>query len=140
MPGVNSRLDEIQAAVLNVKLPGLDASNRIRRIIAHHYLHNISHPGIVLPTDPDDEHEHVWHLFVVRCARREALQRFLSDRGIESMVHYPVPPHMQGACREMNNDSFPLTEEIHREVLSLPLNPGMDESEVRQIIDALNAF
>ena len=140
LPGVNSRLDELQAAVLNVKLSALDGSNGVRRGIARHYLDNITNRAIALPAAPDDDLEHVWHLFVIRCEKREALRQFLVDSGIETIVHYPVPPHLQGAYKEMNDLSFPLTEQMHREVLSLPLYPGLDESDVRQIIDAVNAF
>lgn len=138
--GVNSRLDELQAAVLNVKLGRLDEENVIRRDIAAFYLRNIRHPEIIMPTPPPHPEEHVWHLFVVRCARRDALQKFLADNGIESMVHYPIPPHQQPAFAEMKKLRYPITEKIHREVLSLPLNPALAEAEMQRIVEVVGVF
>jgi dTDP-4-amino-4,6-dideoxygalactose transaminase len=138
--GVNSRLDEIQAAVLDLKLPRLDEDNAARRKIADFYREGIRHPAITLPQNPEAAHEHVWHLFVVRCSARDALQAHLRDRGIETMIHYPVPPHQQKAYRDMNGLSFPVTEHIHREVLSLPLSPVMEWSAAERIVEAANGF
>lgn len=138
--GINSRLDELQAAVLNVKLPRLDADNDARRAIAQYYRANITNPHIMLPAPPTVPSEHVWHLFVVRCARRDLLQQFLADKGVETLVHYPVPPHRQPAYSEMKEVSLPVTERIHREVLSLPLYPGLDPSDIRKIAQAVNSF
>lgn len=139
--GVNSRLDELQAAVLSVKLRRLDADNLRRRAIARLYRERITNPAIVLPSDaPPDGKEHVWHLFVVRTERREEFQRHLADCGVETLVHYPVPPHRQVAYREMNEHSLPVTEKIHQEVLSLPLHPMLEEGEVQVVIEAVNAF
>jgi dTDP-4-amino-4,6-dideoxygalactose transaminase len=140
LAGVNSRLDELQAAVLNVKLPQLDRDNERRRRIAKYYLSNIRNTLIVLPSMPGDEREHVWHLFVVRCRERQALQKHLAERGIESMIHYPVPPHHQQALPELRSLSLPVSETIHREVLSLPLTPVLELSEAEEIVEAVNAF
>lgn len=138
--GVNSRLDEIQAAVLSVKLARLDEDNAIRGKIADFYLQNIINPHIVLPENPDAPDEHVWHLFVVRCVAREGLQSHLHALGIETLIHYPVPPHRQKAYHQMNGMSFPLTEQVHREVLSLPLSPVMELSEIEAVVGAVNGF
>lgn len=142
--GMNSRLDEIQAAVLRVKLPRLDADNQHRREIAQYYLDNISNSDIILPT-PLTAHcsplsaSHVWHLFVIRHPERDKLQKYLSDNGIQTLIHYPVPPHKQKAYKSWNNLTFPVTEKIHNEVLSLPISQVMEEAEVKYVVDALNA-
>lgn len=140
LPGVNSRLDELQAAVLRVKLPRLDRHNERRRQLAADYLRNIHHPAVALPSAPPSANEHVWHLFVIRTSQREALQQHLADRSIETLVHYPIPPHKQEAFRQMNGMHFPVTERIHREVLSLPLHPLLDDVEARRVIEAVSAF
>jgi len=140
LAGVNSRLDELQAAVLNVKLPLLDRDNERRRTIASYYLANIRHPAVALPSMPADPGEHVWHLFVVRCADRQSLQRHLAASDIETMIHYPVPPHHQEALRAYRHTSLPLSEAIHREVLSLPLTPVLELEEAQQIARVVNAF
>ena len=139
--GVNSRLDEIQAAVLNIKLPRLDEDNDRRRQAAEFYLRHIDNSQLLLPRSchPHDK-EHVWHLFVIRCRERARLQTFLADHGVEALIHYPVPPHKQKAYPEMNERSFQITEQIHREVLSVPLNPMLRTSELSVIVDALNKF
>ena len=137
--GLNSRLDEIQAAMLSVKLPHLDAANARRDDIAQTYFHEVGNPEIVLPKVMPGN-GHVWHLFVVRCKEREVLQRYLSEHGIGTMIHYPIPPHKQQAYREFANQSLPLTEKIHEEVLSIPLHERLREEEVERIIDALNSF
>lgn len=138
--GVNSRLDEIQAAILSVKLGRLDDDNALRRKVADHYLKYITNPHIVLPQAPSKPDEHVWHLFVVRCMARDALQRHFHQQGIEALIHYPIPPHQQKAYREMNGMSFPVTEQVHREVLSLPVSPVMESSEIQAVVDAANGF
>jgi dTDP-4-amino-4,6-dideoxygalactose transaminase len=141
VPGVNSRLDELQAAVLNVKLPRLDADNLRRRNVARLYLQQISNPVITLPSVSGTEAaEHVWHLFVVRTDRRDDFQRHLASRDIETLVHYPIPPHRQGAYKGMKGESLPITEEIHSKVLSLPLHPMLEEGEVQSVIEAVNGF
>jgi len=137
--GVNSRLDELQAAVLSVKLPRLDADNARRRKAAQFYVDHIVHPGIILPQRCSTD-EHVWHLFVIRCSRRDELREYLRQQGIETLVHYPVPPHKQQAYSDLNHLAFPVTEQIHREVLSLPLSPVMEDGELRKVVDAVNGW
>lgn len=138
--GLNSRLDEIQAAVLDVKLKYIDEENKHRRSIATRYCNEIKNTEIILPEHPASALEHVWHLFVVRTSEREKLQSFLSERGIQTLIHYPVPPHKQQAYSEWNEWVFPLTEKIHQEVLSLPISPVMTDEEVSQVINAVNDF
>lgn len=138
--GVNSRLDELQAGYLSVKLPFLDAENEVRRTIAQQYVNGITNPKIRLPEIPADGKEHVWHLFVIRTEERSALQEYLLEKGIQTMIHYPIPPHKQEAYSEWNGQSFPLTEKIHEEVLSLPMSPVLTDKEVETIIDAINSF
>ncbi len=137
--GVNSRLDELQAALLRVKLPHLDADNQRRRAIAQRYLNEIRHPHIRLPV-VGNKNDPVWHVFVVRSPNRDALQKHLSDAGIGTLIHYPVPPHQQPAYREWNNRSYPVTEAIHREVLSLPISPVMDEAQIAAVIAACHSW
>lgn len=136
--GLNSRLDEIQAAVLDVKLKYIDQENARRREIAHRYFSEITNPAITLPQLSQDENEHVWHLFVIRTQEREKMQTYLTDNGIQTLIHYPIPPHRQGAYKEMNHLSFPITEKIHNEVLSLPISPVMTDSDVEIVIDIIN--
>ncbi len=140
VPGLNSRSDEIQAAVLDVKLPRLDADNERRRWIAHRYLEQIDNPLIVLPSLPKEEQEHVFYVFAVRCSYRDLLQEWLRSQGIETIVHYPIPPHHQHALPEFAGLKLPITEQIHREVLSLPISPLMTEEEVDRVIKAVNLF
>jgi dTDP-4-amino-4,6-dideoxygalactose transaminase len=137
--GVNSRLDEIQAAFLNVKLPQLDAENSIRRAIAKRYLSEIKNEKIVLPFW-DFSENHVFHLFVIRTENREELQRFLLENGIQTMIHYPIAPHKQKAFESWNTLSFPITEKIHREVLSLPMSPVLRTDEIDFVISILNQY
>lgn len=138
--GLNSRLDEIQAAVLDVKLKYIDQENERRREIARVYLAEIKNLAIILPENPSDEQEHVWHIFVIRTPDREKLQDYLSEKGVQTLIHYPIPPHHQKAYAELNYLSFPITEQIHQEVLSLPISPVMEEKEVQAVIKALNDF
>lgn len=135
--GLNSRLDEIQAAFLKIKLKHLEADNARRKEIATMYLERINNTQIVLPKCKTDS---VWHLFVVRCANREKLQAYLTDNGIQTLIHYPIPPHKQEAYKELNHLHFPITEQIHREVLSLPISPVMQDDEVKCVVNAVNAF
>jgi dTDP-4-amino-4,6-dideoxygalactose transaminase len=137
--GINSRLDELQAAFLNVKLPNLDADNNKRRSIAKRYLSEIKNDKIVLPTW-DFSNNHVFHLFVIRTENRYDLQDYLLKNGIETVIHYPIPPHKQKAFPEWNNLSFPITEKIHDEVLSLPISPIMTNDEVSIVISILNKY
>jgi dTDP-4-amino-4,6-dideoxygalactose transaminase len=137
--GVNSRLDEIQAAMLRVKLHYLDRQTKQRQDIAQVYLQQIKHPMIQLP-DAGLEQQHVWHLFVIRCAKREKLQQYLTQRGIQTSIHYPIAPHQQQAYPDFKHLSLPITESIHREVLSLPLSQVMTHEMVEQVIAACCEF
>ena len=138
--GLNSRLDEIQAAVLGVKLKYIDAENSRRKEIAKRYIAEIKNPNIILPENPANEAEHVWHLFVIRTAEREKLQNYLTEKGVQTLIHYPIPPHKQEAYKDWNNLSFPITEQIHDEVLSLPISPVMSDEEVDAVINVLNSY
>jgi len=137
--GVNSRLDEIQAAILRVKLENLDCDNQKRRAIADFYTDNIKNVKITLPVNLKDN-SNVWHLFVIRTENRDELQKHLAQNSIQTVIHYPIPPHQQQAYKELNQLSFPLTEKIHREVLSLPISPVMEEWEVKKVVEAMNSF
>lgn len=137
--GINSRLDELQAAVLDVKLPQLNADNNRRREIARYYRNNIKNPLITLP-QPYDENAHVWHIFAIRTPDRTALQKYLADNGIETNIHYPTPPHKQGAYTEWKEQSYPVSEQIHREELSLPISPVLTDEEVKFVTDKLNEY
>ena len=135
--GVNSRLDEIQAAMLRVKLRHLDRQTARRRQIARRYLDEMSNPGVQLP-DWGQAEQHVWHLFVVRSSQRDRLQQQLAEAGGQTMIHYPIAPHKQQAYPELNALSLPLTERIHQEVLSLPMDPSMTDEQVSRVIEAIN--
>lgn len=137
--GVNSRLDEIQAAFLNIKMPSLDSENQLRQKIASRYVSEIKNPKISLPIykgSPD----HVFHLFVIRSENREELQAYLLENDIETQIHYPIAPHKQSAFAEWNDIFLPVTEKIHAEVLSLPMSPVMTDAEVTKVIAAINAW
>ncbi|MEL4014805.1 DegT/DnrJ/EryC1/StrS family aminotransferase [Dryocola clanedunensis] len=138
--GTNSRLDELQAAILKIKLNSLDEDNKKRREIALKYLHNISNENVILPTLPSDESNHVWHLFVIRSHAREELQTYLLENNIQTLVHYPIPPHHQKAYCEIKDLVFPVSELLHREVLSLPIDPTMTDKSVNFVIDILNRW
>lgn len=143
--GYNSRLDELQAAFLTVKLNFIDAENHFRNNIAQRYITEINNPKIQVPKvlaveNPEHSLSHVWHLFVVRTTDRNALQDHLEQAQIQTVIHYPIPPHQQKAYVGLNHLSFPITEAIHQEVLSLPISPVMTESDVDQIIHAVNNF
>lgn len=142
--GVNSRLDEIQAAFLRVKLRHLDSDATKRREVANYYLNEIKNPAINLPFIDADTcsqySNHVWHLFVIRSTYREQLQRHFSDFGIQTLIHYPIPPHKQAAYIEWNNFDYPLTEKIHNEVLSLPISQVLTPEEVTFIVSVANKF
>jgi dTDP-4-amino-4,6-dideoxygalactose transaminase len=143
--GLNSRLDEIQAAVLRVKLPRLDFDNQRRRQIAQYYFNSIKSLEIVLPSVSDIkndpcEKEHVWHLFVIRTLFRDKLQKYLADNDIQTLIHYPLPPHKQKAYKELIHFSLPICEKIHNEVLSLPISQVMTEDEVGEVAKRINKF
>ena len=139
--GHNSRLDEIQAALLLAKLPHLDRMNAERRIIAERYAEGIKNPGLILPAVAADC-VHVWHIYAIRCAERDRLERYLNDKGIGTNKHYPTPMHLQRCYRELGyqKGDFPLAEEISATELSLPMYYGMTEEEIQYVIDALNGF
>ena len=140
--GINSRLDEIQAAVLSVKLRYLDAENTTRRAIANEYVTRIINPKIHLPAfvEGDRQHEHVWHLFVVRVADRERFQQHLAARGIETAVHYPIAPHHQRAYKEWRDQTLPITEAIHATAVSLPLDISMSCERIEAVVHACNEY
>lgn len=140
LQGLNSRLDELQAAFLRSKLPFLDSANDARREIAKRYLTEIKNPAITLPLNPEETESHVWHLFVVRCSDRVALQNHLAQNGVQSLIHYPIPPHKQQAYRSLASCELPITERIHREVLSLPMDPTITREEANLVIAACNSF
>ena len=137
--GVNSRLDEIQAAILDVKLAHLDEDNARRRAIASRYRAEIVNPLITLPQTYAEE-AHVWHIFAVRTPNREALISHLESSDIQTNIHYPTPPHKQGAYSEWAGRSYPITEKIHREVVSLPMSPVLSDDEVSKVIEVVNGF
>lgn len=151
--GLNSRLDEIQAAVLNVKLKYLDEDNEKRRKIAKLYRDNIKNPLITLPqvrhceaqpkqsqVNQNQELSHVWHIFAVRTPQRDNFQKYLKDNGIETLIHYPTAPHKQEAYKKWNNLSLPITEKIHQEIISLPISPVMNKDEVQRVVETVNKY
>ena len=139
--GPNDRLDELQAAFLRVKLPHLDADNARRREIAHRYLAEISHPAVHLPAPPADPAAHVWHLFVVRVKDRATFQQRLLDQGVHTAIHYPIASHQQAAyAGELGHLKLPLTEALHREVVSLPISPVMSDEQVSRVIRTINSL
>lgn len=137
--GLNSRLDELQAAILNVKLKYLDNDNNIRKNIASKYLNRITNNSIILPIINNAD-SHVWHLFVIRHKERNRLQEFLFKNQIQTMIHYPIPPHKQMAFKELQSISLPITEMIHDQVLSLPISPILKDEEVDLVVQAINNF
>lgn len=140
--GTNSRLDEMQAAFLAAKLPHLDKWNEERRRIAKRYLDEIKNPLITLPVENCDEYEHIYHVFVIRCDRRDELEIYLAEQGIGTVKHYPIPMHMQECYRdlEMKEGSLPIAEEISRTVISLPMYYGMTEEDIEYVIQKVNEF
>lgn len=137
--GINSRLDEIQAAVLDIKLKYLDEDNEKRRKIAKKYLTKIKNENITLPQN-QNEKSNVWHIFPIRCQNREKLQEYLTQNGIQTLIHYPIPPHKQKCYKELSHYNLPITEKIHKEILSIPISPVLEEEEVEKIIYILNNF
>lgn len=136
--GRNSRLDEIQAAVLSVKLRYLDRDNQRRKAIAQHYYQAISHPEIQL--SQVEGQDNVFHIFPIFCSQRDSLQTYLRQQGIGTMIHYPIPPHQQACYKAWNHLSLPVTEAIHLTELSIPCNPTMSDEEVQTVSEALNHF
>lgn len=140
MKGLNSRMDEIQAAVLCLKLKRLDADNEARRKVAQAYSEGIRNPLITLPVMPAEPSQNVWHVYPIRTPERNHLREYLSREGIETMVHYPLPPHKQQAYAEWNDRTYRISERIHREILSLPMSPVLSDDEVRRVVDVLNLY
>lgn len=140
--GTNSRLDEMQAAFLRVKLPYLDKWNEARRAIAKKYLEGIKNPLIKLPVATSDDYEHVYHVFVIRCDRRDELEKYLAEYGIGTVKHYPIPMHLQKAYEELHiaKGELPIAEEISKTVLSIPMYYGMTDSEINLVMSILNSF
>ena len=138
--GINSRLDELQAGLLSVKLKYLDAETDVRRKIAERYNAEIKNPKITLPLLPPDRNQHAWHLYVVQVANREIIQHYLVENGVQTLIHYPIPPHKQKAYKQWNNLSFPISEKLHNEVLSLPISPVMTHEEVSKVIESVNGI
>lgn len=137
--GRNSRLDEIQAVVLNVKLKYLDEDVAIRKEVAKYYIDNVRNPKIIVPI-VNDWDSHAFHIFPIRCTQRDELQKYLADNGVQTIIHYPIPPHKQECYKEWNNLSFPITEQIHNEELSLPMSSVILKKEQKIVIDLLNRF
>lgn len=137
--GFNSRLDELQAAILNVKLPTLDADNEIRRTIAKRYISEIKNEKIALPKY-DGSEDHVFHLFVVRVKNRNTFIDHLDRNGVGHLTHYPIPPHKQQALLEFSHLSFPISEQIHNEVISIPMSPILSDIDVETVISVLNKY
>ena len=137
--GKNSRLDEIHAAVLDVKLRHLDEDNKHRQKIAKYYYDNINNPLIKLPMRLDDDNN-VYHIYPVLCERRDELQQYLGDNGVQTLIHYPIPPHKQECYQEWNAISLPVTEQIHNQELSLPISPVMSMGDAEQVVKILNSF
>lgn len=137
--GFNSRLDEIQAAFLNVKLKYINEDIIARRQHANYYLENIKNDSIILPHVTNQE-SHVWHLFVIRLKNRKELQDHLAREGVQSLIHYPIPPHKQEAYKNFNHLHFPITEKIHEEILSLPMSPVLNDFEREKIVNIINDF
>lgn len=137
--GRNSRLDELQAAVLNVKLKYLNEDIEIRKQVARYYVEHIANPIITTPVIRD-WNSHVFHIFTIRTKKRDDLQKYLTDNGVQTIIHYPIPPHKQECYREWNHLSFPIAEKIHNEELSLPISPILTDEEVKTIVQLLNEW
>ena len=137
--GVNSRLDEIQAAMLRVKLRYLDRHTHIRQKIAQQYKSGINSKSVILPDVPSSE-SHVWHLFVIRTKNRENLVKHLTGKGVQTLIHYPIPPHKQAAYKEYSDLKMPVTEAIHDQIISLPISPTMDPSQISHVIESVNSY
>ena len=140
--GTNSRLDELQAAFLRVKLQKLDKWNTARRKIAGKYFAEIFNPIIQLPLESTAEYEHIYHVFVVRCIKRNELEKYLANHGIDTVKHYPIPIHLQMSYKDLNiqEGSLPIAEEISKTVLSIPMYYGLGEEEINYIIKVINGF
>jgi len=137
--GVNSRVDEMQAAILRVKLRRLDEENQHRKEISDKYLRGIKNPNITLPVEIN-KNSHVWHLFVIRCKKRDDLQSYLNEKGVQALIHYPIPPHKQQAYKNWIGAHYPITEAMHREILSLPLSTALSRTSYENVVSLINDF
>lgn len=137
--GPNSRLDELQAAILNVKLKGLDEENDRRRVVGKRYIDGIENPKIQIPYY-NNSNNHVFHLFVIKTSNRDDLQQYLLDKKVQTVIHYPIPPHHQQAYSELRKLDLPISESIHKEVLSIPISPVMEQQEIDYLIKCLNSY
>lgn len=137
--GLNSRLDELQASFLSIKLQYLDTDNTYRKSIATRYLLEINNPKIILPK-VNTEEGHVWHLFVVQVDNRDAFQKYLLENGVQTIIHYPIAPHHQEAYKQWNNLSYPISEKLHQSVLSIPISPVLTDGEVDFVIEKINCY
>ena len=137
--GRNSRLDELQAAILDMKLRHLDDDNRRRQQIASYYYDHIQHPLVRLPQRLDDS-QNVYHIFPVLCTERDRLQQHLREQGVETLIHYPIPPHRQQCYSDWSTLQLPVTERIHNQELSLPMSPAMTDEEAQKVVEAINSF
>lgn len=137
--GFNSRMDEMQAAFLRIKLPSLDADNQKRQKIAIRYIKEVNNPKILMPIYSGAE-DHVFHLFVIQVENRKELMEYLNEKNIGCLIHYPIPPHQQKALIELKNLKLPITERLHQQVLSLPISPVMENEQVEYVIDCLKAY
>ena len=137
--GRNSRLDELQAAILDVKLRHLDDDNCRRQQIASYYYDHIQHPLVRLPQRLDDS-QNVYHIFPVLCTERDRLQQHLREQGVETLIHYPIPPHRQQCYSDWSTLQLPVTERIHNQELSLPMSPAMTDEEAQKVVEAINSF
>jgi dTDP-4-amino-4,6-dideoxygalactose transaminase len=138
--GVNSRLDELQAALLRIKLLRLDSDNALRRNIAEFYDQNITNPCIRKPRIPEDSRSHVWHLYVIHTEKRDELQKYLSKHGVQTLIHYPIPPHKQTALAQYQQLILPITEKLHAEALSLPISPVMELRDAERVCAIVNSW
>lgn len=138
--GYNSRLDELQAPILSEKLKWLEQDNDKRRDIAAYYSDHIVNPEVILPTVQYSSKSHVWHLFVVRVKERNHFMEYMTEHGIQTMIHYPIPPHKQEAYKEWGDLEFPISEQIHAEVVSLPISPVMEMEEVLRVVEVINEY
>ncbi|GGH64016.1 aminotransferase [Paenibacillus silvae] len=138
--GYNSRLDELQAPILSEKLKWLDQDNEKRREIASYYSDHILNSEVILPIVQHTSKSHVWHLFVIRVQKRNHFMEYMNKNGVQTMIHYPIPPHKQEAYREWSDLAFPISEQIHAEVVSLPISPVMEMGEVLRVVEVINEY
>lgn len=137
--GMNSRMSEIDAAVLDLKLKYLDEDNRARQELASYYYEHIDNPLIKLPDRIDDKNN-VYHQFPIFCERRDELQQYLADNGIQTLIHYPIPPHKQECYKDWNSRHYPITERIHEQEISIPMSPVVSFEDAREVVRVLNSF